>query len=264
MADRSLRAGIMSNGHILRVEGLHALIGHFHILHGVDLRVRDHEIMVLLGRNGAGKTTTLRCIMGLVRVRAGTIDFAGEDIRGLPPHEIARRKLTLVPEDQGIFSLLTVSENMQVAMLRTKAREENRRRLDFALGLFPDLKQAWSRKAGTLSGGQKQMLALARALINENKLMMLDEPSRGLAPVIVRGLVRVMKELRQHASVLLVEQNLSFASKVGDAFSIISDGKSVQSGKMTELIDAPETQRRYLGVHMAGRESGQIWTSSSS
>jgi branched-chain amino acid transport system ATP-binding protein len=264
MAELEPQAGMMSDDHLLRVEGLHALIGHFHILHGVDLRVRDHEIMVLLGRNGAGKTTTLRCVMGLVRVRAGTIEFAGEDIKGLPPHAIARKKLTLVPEDQGIFSLLTVAENMQVAMLPTKAKEEGRRRLDFALSLFPDLKQAWGRKAGTLSGGQKQMLALARALINENKLMMLDEPSKGLAPVIVRGLVEVMKELRQYTSFLLVEQNLSFARKMGDTFSIISDGKTAQSGKMTDLIDAPETQRMYLGVHMGERESGKLWTSSPS
>ena len=254
----------MSNTRILRVAGLHAFIGQFYVLHGVDVEVQNHEIMVLLGRNGAGKTTTLRCVMGLVRAHEGIVELAGENIKGLPPHEIANKKCTLVPEDQGIFSVLTVAENLQVAMRPSKAKKEDRRRLDFAMSLFPDLKQAWNRKAGTLSGGQKQMLALARALINENKLMMLDEPSKGLAPVVVKGLVPVMKELRTYASVLLVEQNLSFASKVGDAFSIISDGKTVQSGKMNDLINAPETQRIYLGVHMGGGESAQIWTSSSS
>lgn len=252
----------MSNTDILKIAGLHASIGPFYILHGVDLGVQDREIMVLLGRNGAGKTTTLRCVMGLIHAHAGIIEFAGENIKGLPPYEIANKKLTLVPEDQGIFSQLTVAQNLQVAMRPSKAKKEDRSRLDFATSLFPDLKQAWNRKAGTLSGGQKQMLALARALVNENRLMMLDEPSKGLAPVVLRGLVRVIKELQAHVSILMVEQNLSFASKVGDAFSIISDGKTVQSGKMKDLIDAPETQRLYLGVHVEGGESGQGWTSS--
>lgn len=252
----------MADPALLTIKGVHAFIGQFYVLHGVDLEVQRQEIMVLLGRNGAGKTTSLRCVMGLVRAHEGTIEFEGRSIKGLPPYEIANRKLTLVPEDQGIFSVLTVAENVRVALRPSRVKKEDQRRLGFALDLFPDLKEAWNRKAGTLSGGQKQMLALARALVNENRLMMLDEPSKGLAPVVLRGLAQVMKELRAHVSILLVEQNLSFARKVGDAFSIISDGKTVQSGKMKDLIDAPETQQRYLGVHLGEREGRQIWTSS--
>ena len=251
----------MTDTRLLKIEGLHAYISHFYVLQGVDLGVSEHEIMVLLGRNGAGKTTTLRCIMGLIRAHAGRIEFAGKDIRGLPTHEIARQKLTFVPEDQGIFSTLTVSENIRVAMSPSSPGKGDRRLLEFALTVFPDLKQAWNRRAGSLSGGQKQMLSIARALVNENRMMMLDEPSKGLAPVIIKALVTVMKELRTYTSILLVEQNLAFASKVGDTFSIISDGKSVRSGKMHDLMGDPETQQIYLGVHLGG-EQRQRWTSS--
>jgi branched-chain amino acid transport system ATP-binding protein len=228
----------VSDKALLKISGLHAYVEQFYILQGVTLEVPSQGAVVLLGRNGAGKTT--KC--------SGEIIFFGEDIKGLPPYEIARRKITLVPEDQGIFALLNVGENILVSQRQSSSRGELARRLDFTLSLFPDLKLAWNRKAGTLSGGQKQMLAMARALANENHLIMLDEPSKGLAPLLVKGLGNVIRQIQAHSAVLLVEQNFAFASTLGDTFSILSDGKTVLSGKMSELLENSETQQRFLGV----------------
>ncbi|MRR14940.1 MAG: ABC transporter ATP-binding protein [Deltaproteobacteria bacterium] len=229
---------------LLRIKGLQAFIGEFHILQGVDLDVNEGEIVVLLGRNGSGKTTTLRCIMGLVPSTA--IEYEGNNIAGLPPYTIASRGISLVPEDQGIFSTLTVAENMRVAM--QGSLKECQKSLDFILSIFPDLQLAWNRKAGGLSGGQKQMLAVARGMINKNKLLMLDEPSKGLAPVVVNELGKVLQELKKHTSILLVEQNVTFSKKIGDRFSILSDGKTVASGPMAELEKNMDLQHKYLGV----------------
>lgn len=229
---------------LLKIKGLQAFIGEFHILQGVDLEVNESEIVVLLGRNGAGKTTTLRCIMGLIPSSA--IEYEGNNIAGLPPYKIASKGISFVPEDQGIFSTLTVAENMRVAM-RGSLRE-GQSNLDFILSIFPDLKLAWNRKAGGLSGGQKQMLAIARGLINRNKLLMLDEPSKGLAPVLVNELGKVLQELKNHTSILLVEQNVAFSKKIGDRFSILSDGKTVTSGIMADLEKNIDLQHKYLGV----------------
>ena len=232
---------------LLRIRGLQAFIGEFHILQGVDLEVHEGEIVVLLGRNGSGKTTTLRSIMGLVP--STEIEYEGKNIAGLPPYEIAARGISFVPEDQGIFSTLTVAENMRVAM-RGSLRDSQKNQ-DFILSLFPDLKLAWNHKAGGLSGGQKQMLAIARGMINRNKLLMLDEPSKGLAPVVVNELGRVLQELKKHTSILLVEQNFAFSKKIGDRFSILSDGKTVISGPMADLEKNIEVQQKYLGVSTA-------------
>jgi len=229
---------------LLRIRELQAFIGEFHILQGVDLEVHEGEIVVMLGRNGSGKTTTLRCVMGLVS--SSNIEYEGSNITGLPPYEIAARGISFVPEDQGIFSTLTVAENMRVAM-RGSLRERQSD-LDFILSIFPDLKLAWNHKAGGLSGGQKQMLAIARGLINRNKLLMLDEPSKGLAPVVVNDLARVLQELKKHTSILLVEQNFTFSKKLGDRFSILSDGKTVISGSMSDLDKNIDVQQKYLGV----------------
>ncbi len=231
---------------ILQIKDLQAFIGEFHILQGIDLEVDEDSIVVLLGRNGSGKTTTLRCVMGLVSVASGKIDYEGHSIIGLSPHEIAYKGITLVPEDQGVFSTLTVAENIRVAM-RGSAKEKQQR-LDFVVSLFPDLSRAWKNKAGCLSGGQKQMLTIARGLINENRLIMLDEPSKGLAPVVVNELGRVIQEVKKHASVLLVEQNFAFSKKIGDKFSILSDGRTVLAGKMWDLIQDSASQEKYLGV----------------
>jgi branched-chain amino acid transport system ATP-binding protein len=229
---------------LLRIRGLQAFIGEFHILQGVDLEVHEGEIVVLLGRNGSGKTTTLRSIMGLVP--STEIEYEGKNIAGLPPYEIAARGISFVPEDQGIFSTLTVAENMRVAM-RGSLRDGQKSH-DFILSLFPDLKIAWHHKAGGLSGGQKQMLAIARGMINRNKLLMLDEPSKGLAPVVINELGKVLQELKKHTSILLVEQNFAFSKKIGDRFSILSDGKTVLSGSMADLEKNIDVQQKYLGV----------------
>jgi branched-chain amino acid transport system ATP-binding protein len=229
---------------LLKIRGLQAYIGQFHILQGVDLEVQEGEIMVLLGRNGSGKTTTLRSIMGLVRSSA--IEYEGNNIAGLPPYKIANKGISLVPEDQGIFSTLTVAENIRVAMRGSVKKAQ--KGLDFVMSIFPDLKLAWNHEAGGLSGGQKQMLAIARSLINENKLIMLDEPSKGLAPVIVNELGRVLQEIKSYTSVLLVEQNFAFSKKIGDKFSILSDGKTVMEGLMVDLVKDVDAQQKYLGV----------------
>jgi ABC-type branched-subunit amino acid transport system ATPase component len=235
----------VSNTRILRVAGLHAFIGHFYVLHGVDVEVQNHEIMVLLGRNGAGKTTTLRCVMGLVRAHEGIVELAGENIKGLPPHEIANKKCTLVPEDQGIFSVLTVAENLQVAMRPSKAKKEDRRRLDFAMSLFPDLKQAWNRKAGTLSGGQKQMLALARALINENKLMMLDEPSNDLDVETLRALEDALLEFA--GSVMVISHDRWFLDRIATHI-LAFEGESKAVWFSGNYSDYEKDRRRRLGA----------------
>jgi branched-chain amino acid transport system ATP-binding protein len=229
---------------LLEIRGLQAFIGQFHILQGVDLEVHEGEIVVLLGRNGSGKTTTLRCIMGLVS--SSGIEYAGNNIAGLPPYKIARKGISLVPEDQGIFSTLTVAENMRVAMHGSV--KEGKKNLDFIFSVFPDLKLAWHHEAGGLSGGQKQMLAIARGLVNKNKLIMLDEPSKGLAPVLVTELGRVLQEIKSYTSVLLVEQNFAFSKKIGDKYSILSDGKTVMAGNMADLINDLDAQQKYLGV----------------
>jgi branched-chain amino acid transport system ATP-binding protein len=229
---------------LLKIRGLQAFIGQFHILQGVDLEVQEGEIMVLLGRNGSGKTTTLRSIMGLVR--SSEIEYEGNNIAGLPPYKIANKGISLVPEDQGIFSTLTVAENIRVAMRGSVKKAQ--KSLDFVMSIFPDLKLAWNHEAGGLSGGQKQMLAIARALVNENKLLMLDEPSKGLAPVIINELGRVLQEIKSYTSVLLVEQNFAFSKKIGDKFSILSDGKTVMAGLMADFVQDVGAQQKYLGV----------------
>ncbi len=237
---------------VLKITDLHAYIGQFYILQGINLEVRKSEIMVLLGRNGAGKTTTLRCVMGLVAARSGEIGLEGESIANLAPYNVANKKVAFVPEDQGIFSLLTVEENIRVAISSKSTKAELQQRLDSINHSFPALKDAWRKKAGNLSGGQKQMLAIARSLVNDNKLIMLDEPSKGLAPVMVKELASVISNLKAHSTILLVEQNFPFASQLGDSFSIISDGKTVLYGGMRELLNDTGKQQLYLGVHTGG------------
>ena len=231
---------------LLKIMNLEAYIGQFYILQGVNIELEEGEIIVLLGRNGAGKTTTLRCIMGLVPVSGGSIEFNGKPTGLTAPYNIANLGITLVPEDQGIFSQLTVAENIRVASRGTLKQSQNK--IDVILQIFPDLKNAWKRKAGGLSGGQKQMLAIARSLVNDNKVIMLDEPSKGLAPVLVSQLGEAIMQLKTHTSVLLVEQNFGFAKKIANRYYILSDGRTVMNGVMTELIGDVESQRRYLGV----------------
>jgi branched-chain amino acid transport system ATP-binding protein len=231
---------------LLEVEGIHTYIGQHHILQGVSLHVRPDAVTVLLGRNGAGKTTTLRTVMGLLHPRQGAVRLEGRPIHGLPPYAVARLGIGYVPEGQGIFATLTVDENLRVARLADDAT--SRARLQSILALFPDLERFRHARAGTLSGGQKQMLSIARALVNPNRLLLIDEPSKGLAPIIVEHLTAALRAMKREATVLLVEQNFSLAEAVGDDFILLDDGRTVQTGSMAALAADPALKRRYLGV----------------
>lgn len=231
---------------VLELEDVHSYIGQHHVLQGVSLRIRRDGVTVLLGRNGAGKTTTMRTIMGLLHPRRGTIRFAGRPIHGLPPYEVARLGIGYVPEGQGIFATLTVEENLRVATLVEDAAAGAR--LEEIFGLFPDLRRSRQARAGTLSGGQKQMLSIARAFVNPNRLLLIDEPSKGLAPIVVEHLVESLREMKRRATVLLVEQNFAMARALADDFYLIDDGRTVRSGPMAELVSDQALTRRYLGV----------------
>jgi branched-chain amino acid transport system ATP-binding protein len=231
---------------VLEVEDVHTFIGQHHILQGVSLRVRRDAVTVLLGRNGAGKTTTMRTIVGLLRPRTGAIRFEGRPIHGRAPYEIVRLGLGYVPEGQGIFATLTVDENLQVARLGEEA--ESRTRLTQIFALFPDLERFQHARAGTLSGGQKQMLAIARAFLNRNRLLLIDEPSKGLAPIIVEHLTRALAEMKSQVTVLLVEQNFTMATALGDDFYLIDDGRTVRHGPMADLVRDHALKKRYLGI----------------
>ena len=234
------------NDAILKVEDAHTYIGHHHILQGLSFEASADAVTVLIGRNGAGKSTTLRTVMGLLPASMGRIIFEGQEIQRKKPYEIARLGLGFVPEEMGIFANLTVEENMRVAMLVED--EATAERLERTLDMFRDLKNFWKAQAGILSGGQKQMLAIARAIVNETALLLIDEPSKGLAPIIVDALIEAINQIKKHSVVVLVEQNFYMASCVGDHFYILDDGMTVHNGPMAELVDDDELKSRYLGI----------------
>lgn len=236
----------MSEKVILSVKNMETYIGQYHILQGINLDIPEGQVTVLIGRNGAGKTTTLRSIIGLTPPSVGSVEFNGEMIHGLPPYTIALKGMSLVPEDQGIFSALTVEENIRLAM--QKDNKETRDRRDWVLDVFPDLKPKLKNKAGSLSGGQKQMLSISRALVNNNKVLLIDEPSKGLAPIMVETLANAIKYIKDHTTVVLVEQNFWLASAVGEGYYIIDDGQTVHKGAMTDLVKDKDLQQRYLGI----------------
>jgi branched-chain amino acid transport system ATP-binding protein len=231
---------------LLEVEDLHTYIGQHHILQGVSLRIRSDAVTVLLGRNGAGKTTTMRTIMGVLHARRGAVRFGGRPIHALPSYEIARLGIGYVPEGQGIFATLTVDENLRVATLIEDA--QSRERLRHIFDLFPALERFRHARAGTLSGGQKQMLSIARAFVNPTRLLLIDEPSKGLAPIVVEHLIEALRAMKQHATVLLVEQNFAMATALGDDFYLIDDGRTVHHGAMTELAADQALKKKYLGI----------------
>lgn len=237
---------------ILSLSGVSADIDQYHILHGVDLAVPVGELTVLLGRNGAGKSTTLRTIMGLTTITAGNIRFKGEDITGLPTQRIARRGIAFVPENMGIFSLLTVRENMILAAIGGDLDEQ---RLNWIFDLFPPIKKFWHRPAGNLSGGQKQMLAIARAVIEPRALLLVDEPTKGLAPAIINDLAGAFEQLKQQqVSILLVEQNFNFSRRLGQSVAVMSDGRIVHSGTMAELAENEDLQHQLLGLGLGAHQ----------
>lgn len=231
---------------LLKLDKVETHISQYHILQGICFEVKKGEVTVLLGRNGAGKTTTLRTIMGLNPASKGSITFNGELIHSLPTYSIAKKGIGYVPEDQGIFAGLTVEENMKVAIQKENA--ETAKRMDSILDLFPDLKRFWKKPGGLLSGGQKQMLSIARAYVNENELLLIDEPSKGLAPIVVEKVMESILQMKDQTTIVLVEQNFMMASTIGDCFYIIDDGRTVSNGTMKQLKDDEEMKRKYLGI----------------
>lgn len=231
---------------LLKVENVQTFIGQYHILQGVSFEAKEGEVSVLLGRNGAGKTTTLKTIMGLTPATSGSIHFQDKLITKLATHQIASNGIGYVPEDQGIFGALTVEENLKVAM--RKEDDAALKRQEYVLELFPDLKKYWKKDGGHLSGGQKQMLSMARAFINDSKLLLIDEPSKGLAPVVIEKVMEAIAEMKKQTTIILVEQNFMMASKIGDTYTLIDDGATVQSGSMNELIQNEHLKRQYLGI----------------
>ena len=241
---------------VLVLDDVHTDIGAYHILHGVSLEVPRGEVTMLLGRNGAGKTTTLRTIMGLWPARQGRITFADEAIGGagkqLATPDIAQRGIAYVPESMGIFGDLTVKENLLLAARGARTADDlDTTRLEWIFGLFPALRKFWLYPAGKLSGGQKQMLAVARAIVEPRRLLLIDEPSKGLAPAIIQNLISALRELkRTQTTVLLVEQNFAMARALGDSVAVMDDGRVVHRGRMAELAEDTGLQQRLLGLSM--------------
>ena len=230
---------------LLKLSGVNTFIEQFHILEGVDLEVGEGEIVALLGRNGAGKTTTLRTVLGLNPASAGTITFAGEDITDRRSFDIAAMGIGYVPEYRAIFADLSVEENLRIA---ERSKGDLAKKEDFIFGLFPDLKRLIRLPGTNLSGGQQQMLAVARALVADNGLLLIDEPSEGLAPVIIEQMMEAIRQLSDTSTVLLVEQNFIVASRLAQHYVIIEEGRSVKSGAIADLVDDDETIRPYLGT----------------
>ena len=238
---------------ILVLDSIHTFIGQFHILEGVSINVPRDSITVLLGRNGAGKTTTLKSIIGLTPPRHGKVIFDGEEVQGKRAYDIAGLGIGYVPEHRAVFRNLSVMENLKIA---EKKRGDLERKSDFIFGLFPDLKRLYKLPGNHLSGGQQQMLAVARALVADNKLLLIDEPSEGLAPILIEQMMVAIKELSKTTTILLVEQNFIMASQLGETFYIIDDGKTVHNGKMADLVKNEALVKQYLGVSI-GKGGGE-------
>lgn len=242
---------------LLELKDVHTHIGAYHILHGVDLAIAEGQLTMLLGRNGAGKTTTLRTIMGLWRASQGQIVFDGAAIGGVgisfETPEISRKGIAYVPESMGIFSDLSVKENMLLAARNARTVDDiDTQRLEWIFGLFPALKKFWLYPAGKLSGGQKQMLAVARAIVEPRRLLLIDEPSKGLAPAIIQNLISALNELKKtRTTILLVEQNFNMAKQLGDQVAVMDNGRIVHRGAMAELAQDPALQSQLLGLSLA-------------
>ncbi|CAB3641615.1 ABC transporter ATP-binding protein [Achromobacter marplatensis] len=250
----------MSAPMLLELQGVHTHIGAYHILHGVDLAVPSAGVTMLLGRNGAGKTTTLRTIMGLWRASQGQVTFDGTPIGGpgtrKSPPDMARMGMAYVPENMGIFADLSVKENILLAARQARSADQlDTARLEWIFGFFPALKKFWLHPAGKLSGGQKQMLAVARAIIEPRRLLLIDEPSKGLAPAIIQNMIDAFLELKEASTtILLVEQNFNFAQQVGDHVAIMDNGRVVHAGSMRELAQDEALQTRLLGLSLGSHQ----------
>lgn len=230
---------------LLSVRDMKTDIGQYAVLHGISFDVAEGGVFVLLGRNGAGKTTTLRSIMGLWQPSPDSITFQGNNIAGMGTADIARKGIAYVPENMGIFGGLTVEENLILATAKGKFDPQRLKRI---YALFPALEQFWSKQAWSLSGGQKQMLAVARAIIEPRALILIDEPTKGLAPSIVVAMGEAFREIAQSTTILLVEQNFNFARNLGRDMAVIEDGRVVHSGSMTDFAADTALQSRLLGL----------------
>jgi branched-chain amino acid transport system ATP-binding protein len=228
----------------LAVRDLHVHLGQSHVLQGVSFDVPQGGVTALLGRNGVGKTTTLRAIMGLAP-RRGSVRLADEDVTKLPTHAIVRRGVGYVPEDRDVFAGLTVEENLRLAV------RDGDPRYDLVYDLFPELKERGAQAAGTLSGGQQQMVAIARALVNDNALLLIDEPTKGLAPHLVTDVARVLEKVAETETVLLVEQNLGVVQALARNVVVVDQGRVVHAGPARELLGDAALLRRLLGVSRA-------------
>jgi len=226
---------------LLSVDDLHVYLGQSHVLQGVSFDVPEGAVTALLGRNGVGKTTTLRSIVGLVGHRGG-VTFAGDSISSLPTHRIIRRGIAYVPEDRDVFAGLTVAENLRLAERNGSAR------YDLVHDLFPELRERAAQRAGTLSGGQQQMLTLGRALVNDNRLLLVDEPTKGLAPALVTDVAKALERIRQRTTVLLVEQNLGVVLRIARDAIVLDQGRVVHSGDAKELLEQPGLVKKLLSV----------------
>ena len=235
---------------LLELSGVHTHIGAYHILHGVDLVVPKGQLTMLLGRNGAGKTTTLRTIMGLWHASQGKVAFAGREITAMTTPDIASLNIAYVPENMGIFSDLTVRENMLLAARSAKrASQMDEVRLKWIFSLFPAVEKFWNHPAGKLSGGQKQMLAVARAIVEPRELLIVDEPSKGLAPAIINNMIDAFAQLKaKGTTILLVEQNINFAKRLGDSVAVMDNGRVVHAGSMQALAEDEALQHSLLGL----------------
>ena len=231
--------------YILDVQNIHTFIGQYHILQGVNVRVPKGSIVALLGRNGAGKTTTLKSILGLTPPREGKVIYEGKEVQGTRSFDIAAKGIGFVPEHRAIFRDLTVEENLKIA---ERNKGDYLRKKDFIFNLFPDLKRLIALSGTALSGGQQQMLAIARALVADNHLLLIDEPSEGLAPVIIENMMAAIRELSKDSTIILVEQNFLVASRLAEYYVIIEEGRSVKEGSMKDLANDKAAIHRYLGA----------------
>jgi branched-chain amino acid transport system ATP-binding protein len=227
----------------LAVSDLHVRLGESHVLQGVSFSVAKGRVTALLGRNGVGKTTTLRALLGLAPRSSGTVTIAGEDVTRLPTHAIVRRGVGYVPEDRDVFSGLTVDENLRLAERSSDVRYE------LVYDLFPELRERGTQRAGTLSGGQQQMVAIGRALLNRNSLLLVDEPTKGLAPLLVSEVAVALERAVELATVLVVEQNLAVVQRIAEDVVVLDGGRVVHAGSAQELFASPERVRQLLGVH---------------
>ncbi|MGE5641241.1 MAG: ABC transporter ATP-binding protein [Clostridia bacterium] len=237
---------------LLALAGVHTHIGRYHILQGVDFAVPRGELTMLLGRNGAGKTTCLRTIMGLWRASSGTIEFDGRQIASLATPDVARLGVGYVPESMGIFAGLTVRENL---LLAARNGPPDEARLEWIFRFFEALKKFWHLPAGNLSGGQKQMLAIARAIVEPRRLVLIDEPTKGLAPAIINNLIAAFAELKKTGlTILMVEQNFHAARSLGDSVAVMDSGRIVHTGRMADLAADEALQNRLLGLSLEAHQ----------